>query len=1228
MPCYDQSCTSADLVNIPQLVLSDTFNTWFDRTNQIIGVVNGINIFDIGVGPTDGGLRLERGCSGSYYNGIAVLYVNPGAGIGVGSETFTNNYNKVIVDVSRLQDYGGGTGVNPIGTDYFILSDTRDTRQGSDGTPKRILARRLLPDEIEFGENGDGTLTIAGNLTVLGSVNIQGEQTYIDANDLRIEDKIIELAYSRYAEMTVLDNGSGTLNANSFSAGMTAFYDDTDIPLDTSSSTTIGTVLNWQIGTPGVSGTIRISSFTEGGVDDFVVGGNLVVTGGNYTGVLEVAAPIGIGTAFLSDELLQPAGILIRGSESDKSFLWVCNAADGGGENWNAFVANKNLGVSGPANWILSSKFASYGYDDPDVNNTFTYLGKFDSYSKYSVGPTLVMEHNPTGDPLTGATFGIVHMGSTGPHVFDGIPVYDWVQYFNADQLDGAHASTSGAPNTIPILGADGRLDPSIVNSDSIRRRFTVPGNTFSTGDVVRINSAGTLAFASANTAPQAEALGVVATVSGDDVVVVTKGFIDNLSGGTRLDAVLPLVTGNVYYLSSLVPGGLIANPDTASGLAPGEVRKAMLVAMGGNSGYVVNYTGVVLGDPTDTVSMSTFAPVGAIQPFAGQADQIPMNWLLCDGRALDVNQYSELYAVVGQAYYAQSIRGAINNQLFVEGDLRGLNIGDLIALQWVSQSGLQQAVGTINFVGAPNELVVSISSGNAADFNSLPANTQVRIYGTSESLFFLPDFRRRSPFGASFGSGIAGSGTILPAISLGQMGGSDKISLNTGVQTSDRSSARGSSAELVDSLPPYTTVNWIIRTRKGTDATIISGHDHDLRYIRYDGVHNVANGAANNLNAANRNQFRSNARVLGNGLDGSDTFRNDLDILGNFVVSGQTTLTALNAGSIDAAGSVYVGNNNGSTIFNVRGGTGAIAAIKAPLNYGVTGTTSQWVNDYNPLYRPIRRHTYADMDHQNLVGNPSTFVAFDDWLTSRGRSAVTTSVVPLTIDSVSGELSCTPMYRVANTMPTFGQRTRLPQGFIWIVRTEGDVNNKAYIKVSDGSPTGVMIPITTSPDAPPTPPPVPVGGIIMWSGAISSIPSGWALCNGQNGTPDLRDKFIVGAATDSGGAARTTITGTGTKTGGQAQVTLSNDQMPTHTHYGRYSFKGSDDYHESWGHGAVVGYAGNQDNVFTVSNQQEWEARASTPNDQPYPLMATGGGQAHENLPPYYSLAFIMKLA
>ena len=80
----------------------------------------------------------------------------------------------------------------------------------------------------------------------------------------------------------------------------------------------------------------------------------------------------------------------------------------------------------------------------------------------------------------------------------------------------------------------------------------------------------------------------------------------------------------------------------------------------------------------------------------------------------------------------------------------------------------------------------------------------------------------------------------------------------------------------------------------------------------------------------------------------------------------------------------------------------------------------------------------------------------------------------------------------------------------------------------------------------------MPSGGIIMWSGAVSAVPTGWALCNGSNGTPNLTGKFIVMADADSGGTYNVN------NTGGANDVTLSTSQMPSHSHSGTASSGGA----------------------------------------------------------------------
>jgi len=145
----------------------------------------------------------------------------------------------------------------------------------------------------------------------------------------------------------------------------------------------------------------------------------------------------------------------------------------------------------------------------------------------------------------------------------------------------------------------------------------------------------------------------------------------------------------------------------------------------------------------------------------------------------------------------------------------------------------------------------------------------------------------------------------------------------------------------------------------------------------------------------------------------------------------------------------------------------------------------------------------------------------------------------------------------------------------------------------------------------------LPSGAIIMWSGRIASIPLGWQLCDGTNGTPDLRDRFIVGASQDNGGFAETNVTGSLTKIGGSATHLHASGTLagPLHTH--GFSATTSTT-------GSISGARGGDDRFAT---QQHTHTVTGTTNTGNSGGPVTGSTASASSLPPYYALAFIMKL-
>ena len=120
----------------------------------------------------------------------------------------------------------------------------------------------------------------------------------------------------------------------------------------------------------------------------------------------------------------------------------------------------------------------------------------------------------------------------------------------------------------------------------------------------------------------------------------------------------------------------------------------------------------------------------------------------------------------------------------------------------------------------------------------------------------------------------------------------------------------------------------------------------------------------------------------------------------------------------------------------------------------------------------------------------------------------------------------------------------------------------------------------------------VPKGAIVIWSGSVDKIPAGWALCDGSEGTPDLRNKFVLGSG-DKYSVGQS---------GGEEEHTLTVNEMPSHSHEISRTFSGG-------GGGSSGG-----------------DINTSGTGNTPFHILSTGGNKPHNNMPPYYSLCYIMK--
>jgi hypothetical protein len=142
----------------------------------------------------------------------------------------------------------------------------------------------------------------------------------------------------------------------------------------------------------------------------------------------------------------------------------------------------------------------------------------------------------------------------------------------------------------------------------------------------------------------------------------------------------------------------------------------------------------------------------------------------------------------------------------------------------------------------------------------------------------------------------------------------------------------------------------------------------------------------------------------------------------------------------------------------------------------------------------------------------------------------------------------------------------------------------------------------------------IPAGLISLWSGAVGSVPSGWYLCDGSNGTPDLRDRFVVGAGSTYAVGA----------TGGSADAIVVD-----HTHTATSTSNVNDP-----GHSHSYTQVHTPYNVSINDRPYAWQTRSANTSTSTTGITVStsttvssaGTSGTGQNLPPYYALAYIMK--
>jgi hypothetical protein len=437
------------------------------------------------------------------------------------------------------------------------------------------------------------------------------------------------------------------------------------------------------------------------------------------------------------------------------------------------------------------------------------------------------------------------------------------------------------------------------------------------------------------------EAIGIIdRVISNNEVSVTLKGHVDLSANG--LKGIGSPVTGQYYYLDWNNKGGLTTNTNVPQSL----LYQPVFVATSRVAGLVYgNESEIVFPNKTDEVYMRGMIPIGMIQPYAGSLAGLTMglssgtipvsdvqynsNYLPCDGRAVGTTGstgFADLFSLIRYSY---PMRGTVTSRdndprIIIRPDRGTANISTLTfgtngVFKAIRRSGtnsvnLEYSATYTSLTADANTITIS-GTGITTQSTQLGQDIIVDILTLRDGLsFFLPDLRGKSPFGEYGPQGLLGQG-----FNLGTTGGTSFAG-----QTGATAFGNGG-----------LFTNYIIRAKRESDALILTGHNHDSRYLRKD-ADSVAD-ATTTLNLQNLNVNGRFAAVQGLTITGNVLMNDLLDVRkgstfgGNMVIQG---------GSLTVTGATFA-----RPTFHVRPNIGVGIGTTAPTSAleikGISGSIS-----------------------------------------------------------------------------------------------------------------------------------------------------------------------------------------------------------------------------------------------------------------------------------------------